>query len=59
MRLLSRSLAILARFLRQQMTSNARMGNPMILETIGITTDSGATATEENESGREEGGSVL
>uniref|UniRef100_A0A0A9X3L1 Histidinol-phosphate aminotransferase 1 n=1 Tax=Lygus hesperus TaxID=30085 RepID=A0A0A9X3L1_LYGHE len=39
----SRSRASLARLLRQQMTIRARMGNPRMQETIGITIVSGAT----------------
>lgn len=31
------------------MTSSANMGKPMILDTIGMTTDSGATGTEKEE----------
>lgn len=44
-RLLARSRANLARRRRQQITSKASRGKPRMQETIGITTDSGETAT--------------
>ena len=42
-RLLSLSLANFALLLRQHITNNAKIGNPMMHETIGTTTDSGET----------------
>ncbi|KAJ4446911.1 hypothetical protein ANN_13612 [Periplaneta americana] len=44
-RLLARSRANFARRLKQQITSNARRGKPRMQDTIGITIDSGDTAT--------------
>jgi hypothetical protein len=47
-RLLARSRANFARRLRQQITSRASRGKPRMQETMGITMDSGDTATESN-----------
>jgi hypothetical protein len=44
-RLLARSRANLARRLRQQITNSAKRGKPRMQDTMGITIDSGDTAT--------------